>query len=155
MADAPRSDAPTADAPRARGILEHALYGPDLEALERFYVDVFGLALLTRAENRLTALRCGNATLLLFDPAVSGVPGPIPEHGCTGAGHVAFAVQDDELPGWREQFRRHGLAIEREIEWEEGGTSLYVRDPAGNSVELAPPGIWGGLGRALLDSLGR
>jgi hypothetical protein len=47
------------------------------------------------------------------------------------------------------------VEIEREVDWDEGGTSLYVRDPAGNSVELAPPTIWGGLGRALITSLER
>jgi hypothetical protein len=45
------------------------------------------------------------------------------------------------------------VPIEREIEWDEGGTSIYVRDPAGNSVELAPPTIWGGIGRSLIDAL--
>jgi hypothetical protein len=47
----------------------------------------------------------------------------------------------------------HGVAIEKEIDWQEGGASLYLRDPAGNSIELAPPTIWGGLGRDLIASL--
>jgi hypothetical protein len=42
----------------------------------------------------------------------------------------------------------HGVEVEREIGWPDGSRSLYVRDPAGNSVELAPPSLWGGLGRA-------
>lgn len=138
---------------KARGLLEHAIYGPDLVALERFYCDVFGLTVLLRAEGRLTALRCGNAALLLFDAAVTRQPGPIPEHGCTGAGHIAFVMEEVETASWRAQLARHDVAIEREVSWPEGGTSLYVRDPAGNSVELAPPRIWGGLGRDLLGSL--
>jgi catechol 2,3-dioxygenase-like lactoylglutathione lyase family enzyme len=138
---------------RVHGILEHALYGPDLSALERFYCDVFGLELLARADDRLIALRCGNATLLLFNPAVSSVPGPIPEHGCSGAGHIAFVIDHEERGAWRARLEQHGVAIERQIDWEEGGSSIYVRDPAGNSVELAPPGIWGGLGADLLNSL--
>lgn len=138
---------------RARGLLEHAIYGPDLVALERFYRDVFGLTLLLRADKRLTALRCGNATLLLFDPDITRRPGPIPEHGCTGAGHIAFVMEEDEIGAWRAQLARHHVAIEKEVSWPEGGTSLYVRDPAGNSVELAPPRIWGGLGRDLITSL--
>jgi catechol 2,3-dioxygenase-like lactoylglutathione lyase family enzyme len=137
---------------RARSLLEHAIYGADLPALERFYTEVFGLELLTRAGDRLTALRCGQLVLLLFDPAVSSVPGPIPEHGCAGAGHIAFAIELDERAAWRAHLQRLGVPIEREIEWEDGGSSIYVRDPAGNSVELAPPTIWGGIGRTLLDS---
>jgi aminoglycoside/choline kinase family phosphotransferase len=37
----------------------------------------------------------------------------------------------------------NGVAVEAEIAWPRGGSSLYVRDPAGNSVELAPARIWG------------
>lgn len=144
-----------AGAPAVRAVLEHSLYGPDIGALERFYVDVFGLELVTRAADRLTALRCGNMALLLFNPAVSSVPGPIPEHGASGAGHIAFAIEHEERDAWRAHLARHGVEIERVIEWEDGGESIYVRDPAGNSVELAPPSIWGELGRHLLDSLRR
>ena len=35
-----------------------------------------------------------------------------------------------------------GIAIEADFEWPGGGRSLYVRDPAGNSVEFAEPRIW-------------
>ena len=136
-----------------RGLLEFAVYGPDLDVLERFYCDVFGLRLITRVDGRLVALRCGHSTLLLFDPSVTREPGPIPEHGTNGAGHVAFIIENAERAEWREHLQNRGIEIEREVEWDEGGTSIYVRDPAGNSVELAPPSIWGGLGRALIDSL--
>jgi catechol 2,3-dioxygenase-like lactoylglutathione lyase family enzyme len=136
-----------------RAVLEYAVYGPDLHALERFYCDVFGLEVLRRATDRLVALRCGHSTLLLFDPSVTDATGPIPEHGARGPGHFAFVIDDDERDAWRDHLTRHGIEIEREVEWDEGGTSIYVRDPAGNSVELAPPAIWNGLGRALLDSL--
>lgn len=137
-----------------RGLLEFAIYGPDLTALERFYCDVFGLEVILHASDRLIALRCGHSTLLLFDPSVTREKGPIPEHGAEGPGHLAFAIEDDEREGWRERLKRHGVEIEREVEWDEGGASIYVRDPAGTSVELAPPAIWGGLGRRLMDSLG-
>jgi len=40
--------------------------------------------------------------------------------------------------------------VEKEINWEDGGTSIYFRDPAGNSVELAPATLWNNLGRKLL-----
>jgi hypothetical protein len=36
---------------------------------------------------------------------------------------------------------RHGVSIEKEVEWPRGGKSLYYRDPAGNSVELVTPGV--------------
>jgi hypothetical protein len=37
----------------------------------------------------------------------------------------------------------HGVTVEKEVEWPRGGKSLYFRDPAGNSVELVTPGVWG------------
>jgi catechol 2,3-dioxygenase-like lactoylglutathione lyase family enzyme len=143
-------------APRraVQGLLEFAVYGHDLATMERFYCDIFGLTLIRRVDGRVTALRCGNSTLLLFDPALSRIPGSVPEHGGDGAGHIAFVVPDEDLAAWRDHLRQHGIEIEREIAWDEGGRSIYVRDPAGNSVELAPPSIWNGLGRALLDSTG-
>jgi catechol 2,3-dioxygenase-like lactoylglutathione lyase family enzyme len=138
-----------------RGLLEFAVYGPDLAALERFYCEVFGLHVIRRASDRLVALRCGHSTLLLFDPSVSSALGPVPEHGAQGPGHLAFVIEDEERDAWIRHLKQHQVEIEREVDWDEGGTSLYVRDPAGNSVELAPPTIWGGLGRALITSLER
>jgi catechol-2,3-dioxygenase len=136
-----------------RALLEIGLYGDDIAALEQFYTTVFGLEVITRAADRLVALRCGHSTLLLFNPAETRVPGFIPEHGSVGAGHIAFVIEDEERPAWREHLAMHGVAIEKEIDWQEGGASLYLRDPAGNSIELAPPTIWGGLGRDLIASL--
>lgn len=125
-------------------IFETVLYAQDLAAAERFYQDALGLQSLGRSALAVV-LRCGDAVLLIFDPRKSGVPGrDVPSHGTTGAGHVAFPAKPDDLPAWREQLRRAGVSIEREVDWDEGGRSIYFRDPAGNSVELAPPTIWGG-----------
>jgi catechol 2,3-dioxygenase-like lactoylglutathione lyase family enzyme len=136
---------------RVAGLLEAAVYGPDLDALERFYVDVLGLTRVAATPGRNVVLRCGASALILFDPAASGTPGGMfPPHGARGGGHVAFVVPDAELPAWRARLAAHGIAVEGETAWPEGGVSLYVRDPAGTLVELAPPSLWGGLGRALL-----
>ena len=130
-------------------ILETSLYAADLGAAERFYVDVLGLALYARVEGRHVFFRCEGAMLLVFDPATtSTTPGrvggvPVPAHGAHGAGHVCFAVAESSLDGWRERLGAHGVAIESDIVWPRGGRSLYVRDPAGNSVELASPRLWG------------
>lgn len=139
---------------RVPALLEAAVYGPDLEALERFYVGVLGLEPVVRTPGRNVVLRCGTAAVILFDPAVTiGEGGAFPPHGSRGPGHVAFVVDDARLPAWRERLAEHGVDVEREIAWPEGGTSIYFRDPAGNSVELAPPALWRGLGRDALDAL--
>ena len=126
------------------GVLETCLYASDLEVAEGFYRDVLGLQPFARAAGRHVFFRCGAAVFLVFNPAVtSGSDQDVPAHGATGAGHVCFAIGEDELDGWRRRLTAHGVAIEAEVEWPRGGRSLYVRDPSGNSVELAPAPIWG------------
>jgi catechol 2,3-dioxygenase-like lactoylglutathione lyase family enzyme len=123
------------------GILETALYAGDLGAAEDFYERVLGLELESRAPGRHAFFRCGEAMLLVFDPATtSRSAGPVPAHGATGPGHVAFAV--DDIDEWPERLRRAGVAVEADFEWPGGGRSVYFRDPAGNSVELTTPRIW-------------
>jgi catechol 2,3-dioxygenase-like lactoylglutathione lyase family enzyme len=67
----------------------------------------------------------------------------LPAHGASGSGHVAFGIKAEELAAWRERLQSKGVAIEQEVEWPRGGKSVYFRDPAGNSVELVTPGVWG------------
>jgi catechol 2,3-dioxygenase-like lactoylglutathione lyase family enzyme len=43
---------------------------------------------------------------------------------------------------WRERLEAHGVAIESVARWPRGGRSIYFRDPAGNSLELATPDLW-------------
>jgi len=125
-------------------IFETVLYAEDLAAAERFYHEALGLEVIER--NNLTVVfRCGGGVLLIFDPRKSAAPARgVPSHGTTGVGHVAFAAKSKDLPAWREQLRQAGVSIEREVDWDEGGCSIYFRHPAGNVVELAPPTIWGG-----------
>src|SRR5436190_9434125 len=144
-ARSPSSGAPTV---AIEGVLETCLYADDLEAAERFYASVLELPVVARVADRHVFFRCGGAMLLVFDPArTASAPGevggtPVPAHGAHGAGHVCFRLAADALRGWRERLERAGVAIEAEIAWPRGGSSLYVRDPAGNSVEFAPATIW-------------
>jgi catechol 2,3-dioxygenase-like lactoylglutathione lyase family enzyme len=83
--------------------------------------------------------------LLIFDPDKAILPNRgVPSHGPHGPGHLAFATRGADLNAWRVHLRKHGVQIEMEVSWEQGGTSIYFRDPAGNSIELAPPTLWGG-----------
>lgn len=129
---------------RAERILETCLYADDLEAAETFYATVLGLELDAKAPGRHVFFRCGDGMLLLFDPrATSQSTGNVPAHGAHGPGHAAFALRPTDISAWREQLQRHGVPIEAEITWPGGGQSLYFRDPAGNSLELTTPAIWG------------
>ncbi|MFO7663553.1 MAG: VOC family protein [Chloroflexota bacterium] len=129
---------------KASRIFETIIYADDLDAAERFYGDIMGLELVSRFDVAL-AFRCENGVLLIFDPDKASQPGrDVPSHGTTGPGHLAFAAAVADLDAWREHLGHHDVSIEKEVNWEIGGTSIYFRDPAGNSVELAPPTLWGG-----------
>ncbi|WP_312795336.1 VOC family protein [Tianweitania sp.] len=130
-------------------ILESALYVDDLDSAEAFYTDVLGLPLIRKVEGRHVFLRCGEGVLLLFNPDATieppapEAPFPIPPHGARGPGHLCFRASEAEIDAWKERLRRAGIAIESEVEWLTGGRSIYLRDPAGNSLEFANPKIWG------------
>ncbi|MET0482733.1 MAG: RdgB/HAM1 family non-canonical purine NTP pyrophosphatase [Aestuariivirgaceae bacterium] len=129
-------------------VLESVLYAKDLEAAERFYGDLLGLERMTREPGRHAFFRCGPGTVLLFNPDATARGGanlalPVPPHGASGPGHLCFAADAAELDGWRRKFEAVGLAIEADFEWPQGGRSIYLRDPAGNSIEFAEPRIWG------------
>lgn len=126
-----------------RGVLETCLYVDDLDAAQRFYGEVLGLELFAVETGRHVFFRCGPQMLLLFNPGRTIDPdSDVPVHGGVGAGHVALRIHECEVAAWRARLVAQSVAIEREL-GRTGGHSLYFRDPAGNSVELATPGIWG------------
>jgi catechol 2,3-dioxygenase-like lactoylglutathione lyase family enzyme len=132
-----------------QGVLETIVYCPDLAAGEAFYRDVVGLAPFQRMPPRHVFFRCGEGVLLMFNPDVTSTEqvhvagSTLPLHGARGPGHVAFRVPSAELDDWRSHLESHGVAVESAIRWPQGGESIYVRDPAGNSVEFATASIWG------------
>jgi catechol 2,3-dioxygenase-like lactoylglutathione lyase family enzyme len=108
------------------------------------FTGVLGLELYSRQVDRHVFLRCGQQMLLLFFPAATLDPtSSLPLHGAKGSGHVAFAARSEDLAGWRGTLARHGVQIEKEVTWPTGGASIYFRDPAGNSLEIASPALWG------------
>jgi catechol 2,3-dioxygenase-like lactoylglutathione lyase family enzyme len=129
-------------------ILESALYADDLDAAERFYADVLSLEKIARAGNRHVFFKCGPGVLLIFNPAETAIPYkvgqlPVPPHGSHGPGHLCFKAEADELDGWRDRLTVAGVEIESDMEWPQGGRSIYFRDPAGNSLEFTEARIWG------------
>lgn len=125
-------------------VYETVLYADDVAAAAAFYRDRLDLRLVGPVTELLAALRLGNGgVLLIFDPVRASEPGrDVPSHGTRGEGHVAFRVTPAELDRRRAALVADGIAIDREITWGGGGRSLYVRDPAGNSVELVDADIW-------------
>ncbi len=129
------------------GILETALYAEDLDAAESFYGDILGLERIVRAANRHVFFRCGPGVLLVFNPGETVKPpsedGPqVPPHGTNGQGHACFRVARSNLDAVAATLKKAGVTIESDVIWPNGARSIYFRDPAGNSLECAEPGLW-------------
>lgn len=129
---------------RVRAVLETSLYVDDLEAADKYYTEVLGMKILSRVEGRHVFIRLEQTMLLLFRASETQVKsGVVPVHGARGAGHVAFRMDRSDIDTWRERLISKGVDIETEVRWPNGGYSLYFRDPAGNSLELATADMWG------------
>jgi catechol 2,3-dioxygenase-like lactoylglutathione lyase family enzyme len=133
--------------PRIRRVLETALDCNDLPASAAFYTNLLDVTPMLDSD-RLVAIDAGEGTvLLLFQRGLSAeavvMPGGvIPPHDAGGPGHLAFAVDAQDLAPWEARLASLGIAIESRVTWERGGTSIYFRDPDGRSVELVTPGLW-------------
>jgi catechol 2,3-dioxygenase-like lactoylglutathione lyase family enzyme len=125
-------------------LIETGIYADDLDQAERFYRDVLGLAVAGKEADRHVFFRVGDRSMLLvFRPETTIKGEHLPAHGSRGPGHFALGITADELEAWRSHLEAKGVSIEQEVAWPRGGRSLYFRDPAGNSVELITPGLWG------------
>jgi len=134
-------------APPVSSVLEAAVYADDLDAAEEFSGHKLGLTKLARAGNRHVFYRVGSVILLIFNAAETRRPPgnrllPVPPHGCSGQGHVCLAAEGHDFEAWRKRLISMGIEIEAELSWPNGARSLYFRDPAGNSIEIAEPHLW-------------
>lgn len=129
---------------KIKGVLEAAIYVDDLQAAENFYSTVLGLRVVGKEPGRHVFFQAGEASVLLVFRAEATLKGDqLPPHGATGPGHFALGIEADAFDAWRKLLQGHGVTMEKEVDWPKGGKSLYFRDPAGNSVELVTPGVWG------------
>ena len=125
-------------------VVETGIYAEDLDRAETFYRDVLGLPVLGKEAGHHVFFRVGRAgVLLVFLPAATLKGEHLPAHGARGPGHFALGIPTGSLADWRARLAAHGVAVEKEVGWPRGGSSLYFRDPAGNLVELLTPGLWG------------
>lgn len=135
------------------GTLESALYADDLEVAEAFWTGIMGLPVLQKVAGRHVFFRVvdgpARQVLLVFDPSATMQPPrpdarlPVPPHGAHGAGHFCLAVAPEAIDAWRTHLEGAGILIEADFRWPNGRRSVYFRDPAGNSIEIADPAIWG------------
>jgi catechol 2,3-dioxygenase-like lactoylglutathione lyase family enzyme len=133
--------------PKVTHVLETSLYVRDLDRAERFYSDLFGFEQMLRDERMCALAIPGQQVLLLFrhGASVSASPTPfgdIPPHDGRGTQHLCFAIAADQLDAWEDRLAQAGIVVESRLDWPQGATSLYFRDPDGHSLELATPKLW-------------
>ena len=125
-------------------MLETVLYAADLDAAQRFYGEMLGLPLDSRKPGLFRFFRVGPAMFLrVRRRRPPGATATCRRTAPAAPGHACFAVPEASSTPGRQRMAAHGIAIEHEQTWPRGGRSFYVRDPAGNSIELATPRIWG------------
>ena len=131
-------------------ILETCLYVDDLDAAKNFYTQVLGFNFYSEETGRHVFLAGTDAMLLLFNADITAneVDGMVPSHGAFGPGHVAFQIEPGEEAKYEALLERHQIEVEKRVTFGNGITSIYFRDPAGNSLEFATRALWG---KALSD----
>jgi len=135
--------------PKVTRVLETCFDVDNLDRSRTFYETLFGFPVIASGDRFCAFDVTGRSVLLLFLRNSSREPMPtgggfIPPHGSHGAQHAAFSITEMELDSWRTRLAEAGIKIESEVKWARGGTSLYFRDPDGNLLELATPGLWPG-----------
>jgi catechol-2,3-dioxygenase len=117
--------------PLTDGFAELTLQARDPGALERFYVEGFGMEVLAREDDRVWLAAGENARLGLWTPGAK-------EFGDEGGAHVHFALSaaPGRLDALVDRLRDHGADVRGPEEHDGGDRSAYVRDPEGNVVEV-------------------
>ena len=117
--------------PLVHGVVEMTLEVRDLAALERFYVEAFGLRVLGREDDRVWLALGDRGRLGLWLPGAK-------EFGDEGGRHVHYALSaaPGELDALRERLGGLGVDVRGPERHPGGDRSLYFRDPEGNVVEV-------------------
>jgi catechol 2,3-dioxygenase-like lactoylglutathione lyase family enzyme len=65
-----------------------------------------------------------------------------PPHGAIGSIHICFVAAADNCEAWKQRLASHNVRILDQVEWDNGVTSFYFHDPAGNLLEIADGDLW-------------
>jgi catechol-2,3-dioxygenase len=114
-----------------RGFAELTIEVRDLEALERFYREVFCLRVLAREDDRVWLAAGERARLGLWLPGEK-------EFGDEGGRHVhfAFSAGPGGIDALVDRLDAAGHDYRGPVEHDGGDRSLYVEDLEGNVVEV-------------------
>ena len=138
VATGPGGFAMTAPAPpfRCRELNHVTLRVKELGRSKAFYQKLLGLPLL-REDKDTCRLGLSRGFLSLWQDSASGV-----DHWCVGVEpftQVKASATDRTRDSVRESLTRNGYSLRQD----EGDSTIYVRDPDGNVVQLEAPGFTG------------
>lgn len=104
-----------------------ALRTRQVEALERFYGELLGIAVETRPRPEALWLRAGDVLLMLEEaPPNEELPSGNTQE------LIAFEVDAASLETWRGRLHDAGVSVESETDY-----TIYFRDPDGRRVALS------------------
>ena len=130
------SNATAGGAVRVAGLDHVVLRVADIDRAIAFYGDVLGLPVERRLpEIGLVQLRAGTAMIDL-------VPRSEDEDEGRNMDHFAVRIERMDVPAIQAHLKRHGIdpgEVRRRYGAEGYGSSIYVTDPDGNTVELKGP----------------
>ena len=133
---ATRAASPAPSAVRVMGLDHVVLRVADIDRAIAFYEAVLGLHVERRlAEIGLVQLRAGTAMIDL-------VPRTEDEDMGRNMDHFAIRIAEMDVPVLTAHLKRHGIDagdVRRRYGAEGYGSSIYITDPDGNTVELKGP----------------
>jgi len=128
--------ASTTAALRVKGLDHVVLRVADMDRAIAFYEQVLGLHVERRLESiGLVQLRAGAAMIDL-------VPRTEDEDDSRNMDHFAVRIEEMDVAALTAHLKRHGIdpgEVRRRYGAEGYGSSLYITDPDGNTVELKGP----------------
>ncbi len=131
-----RTKSSTQSAPLVTGLDHVVLRVADIDRAIAFYEAVLGLHVERRlAEIGLVQLRAGTAMIDL-------VPRTEDEDEGRNMDHFAVRIAAMDVPALTAHLKRHGIdagEVRRRYGAEGYGSSIYITDPDGNTVELKGP----------------
>ena len=124
----------TTTRPPLIGIRHVALFVPDLEIAERFWVDVMGYAVEWRPDPDNVYLCSGSDNLALHQASAMVGGDPVPQR----LDHIGLAVPTaDDVDAWAAHLTAHGLALKAAPRsHRDGSRSLYFHAPDGVLVQI-------------------